>query len=49
MGRNRDQARGDLELHRRVLKAQKLIDRGVTADDIDDATARRLGRDVSPD
>jgi hypothetical protein len=29
------------------LKAQKMIDRGITGDDVADEVARRLARDVS--
>jgi hypothetical protein len=47
MSSNRDRSSDDVDLHARVLKAQKKIDRGLTGDDITDDAARRLARDVS--
>jgi hypothetical protein len=47
MSSKRDRSSDDVDLHARVLKAQKMIDRGLTADDVDQRTARKLARDVS--
>jgi hypothetical protein len=47
MSSKRDRSSDDVDLHARVLKAQKKIDRDLTGDDIADEDARRLARDVS--
>jgi hypothetical protein len=47
MSSKRDRSSDDVDLHARVLKAQKMIDRGITGDDVADEVARRLARDVS--
>jgi hypothetical protein len=47
MSSKRDRSSDDVDLHARVLKAQKMIDRGLTGDDITDEAASRLARDLS--
>jgi hypothetical protein len=44
MSSKRDRSSDDVDLHARVLKAQKKIDRDLTGDDIDPAYRAHLAR-----